>query len=437
MKKIILSLFCLILPLTAQIKQYTLEESINLGLKNSKLIKYSNSKLNESKSFYKEINAKFYPHLSLNASYTRLSEVDPFIVDVPFAAQPIKIQDALLNNYSLKAMITQPLFTGFKLSSSRSAAEFNEKAVKVENEDEANKVSLEIKKVYLNFVKIKKTLSLFDERLKSIELHINDSKQYLKNGLITKNELLKLQVLKSETEIKRLEISNNLEVIKSRFNQLLGIELKTETDVMEDLNIKYYQLEKFDVLKNEAIKNRAELKSTRYKIKAASEKIIVAGSEYLPQVNLFASLNYENPNQRIMPLKDEFNETWSAGINLKWNLWNWGETSAKKQQATEKYNQLRLNSEMLIEKIELEVYKKYLKLITENKKVKLAELQLEQTSENFRIVKKKYIEHLVSGSELSDVETDLLDAKIKMLNSSIDRKITEEELFKSLGRKLY
>ncbi len=62
-------------------RNLTLEESIQIGLKNSELIHSSQMKVNYSRAKWSEVNTYRLPSLKLNASYTRLSEIEPFIIN--------------------------------------------------------------------------------------------------------------------------------------------------------------------------------------------------------------------------------------------------------------------------------------------------------------------------------------------------------------------
>jgi outer membrane protein len=94
----------------------TLEESLELGLKNSKDLKISNSKLISSDAKISEVGSQMLPKLGLSASYTRLSDIPPFEIVTPLTPNPIKLYDIILNNYNVKLSLQQPLFTGFRLS---------------------------------------------------------------------------------------------------------------------------------------------------------------------------------------------------------------------------------------------------------------------------------------------------------------------------------
>jgi hypothetical protein len=82
--------------LFAQEKILSLSESLEIGLKNSKDLKISMSKLNYADSKLSEINSQFLPQFKLFGNYTRLSDNIPsFEVTMPFSPTPIRISDSV------------------------------------------------------------------------------------------------------------------------------------------------------------------------------------------------------------------------------------------------------------------------------------------------------------------------------------------------------
>ena len=139
----------------AQTKTYSLEESIKLGIENSKSLKISNAKLAIASAKVTEVKSQRFPKLSFNASYMRLSDVPPFEITTSFFPTPILIQEPILNSYTFKLSLQQPLFTGFKLSSLHSAADYNMESTKLEYSIDINE---EVFKVFLHsgtFTKLK------------------------------------------------------------------------------------------------------------------------------------------------------------------------------------------------------------------------------------------------------------------------------------------
>lgn len=437
MKKLILLNILLNFSLFAQSNQLTLEQSLEIGLKNSKNLKISQSKVIGAEAKRKEAGSFMLPKLSFGASYTRLSEVDPFQVTVPFSPVPIKIQDAVLNNYNFGLTVQQPLFTGLRLYSQWEAAKYNIKAQEAEYTKDINEEASKIQTAFWNFYKTQKILNLINDNLSALEKHLNDTKNFADNGLATKNDYLKIEVQFSNLKLKKIDAENNVNLARVNFNRSIGIELDKQTEIFVNETQPIITEYKYENLLNEAFDSREELKSLDYRIKSGEKGVTAANSGWLPSIYLFGHFYYNNPNQRTMPLKDEFNETWDVGVSLNWDIWDWGNTSSKAIQAEQQLIQMQTSLEQLKETIQTEVYYNYLKLISENQKVEVSRLTVNSAEENYRITKEKYSQQLATSTDLIDAETDLLNAQTQLTTSFVDLELAKIGLEKSVGRKVY
>ncbi|HQI39508.1 MAG: hypothetical protein B6D44_02735 [Ignavibacteriales bacterium UTCHB2] len=438
MKKTILFSLLMISILYPQNHKFTLQESIELGLKNSKELKISKSKMISSDAKVSEVNSMFLPQLKFMANYTRLSDnVPPFEVMTPFLPTPIKISEPVINNYYLRLSLQQPLFTGLKLISSKKAAEYNFNAAESDYSKEMNDAAMNIHTSFWNYYKAMEIKNILEKSIDQIKEHLNDTKNFLENGLVTQNDYLKLQVQYSNTKLQLIEAENNLEIARAVFNKTIGLPLESKTEIIKDdltANDIHYNLN--DLIK-EAKQNREEIESLSYRLKAAEENITSAKAGWFPSVYLTGNYYYSNPNTRFQPLRDKWNDTWDVGVTLSWDVWDWGSTKSKTTQAEELSIQTQTSLEKLNDNIEIEVYQTYLNLIKSKEKVDVSKLSLEQASENYRITSEKYKEQLATSTDLIDAETSELQAATNLTASLIDFNLAKVRLEKVVGRKIY
>ena len=436
MKKLLIAI-TLILSFTSFAQTYTLEESISTGLKNSKELKISKSKVISSDAKITEFSSQMLPRLSLAASYTRLSDVPDFQIQTPIFPQPIKIQDAILNNYGVRLSLNQPLFTGFRLSSLKSAAEYNNQAEELQFNSDVNNYALIIQTTFWNFYKAKELKKLAEENLNLTNNHLEETKNFFKNELVTKNDLLKMEVQASNAELNLVEANNNLDLARINFNKVIGIDLSTTSDIVapeiDSARINYDP----DKLISEAKQQRYELKSIEFRVKATDEGITAASSNWYPNVFLFGNFYYNRPNQRYQPLKDEFNNSWDAGVTLSWDLWNWGYNSSQTSQAEQIKVQTENNLQILNDAVEVEVYSAFLNYNKANDRITISKKAVEQVDENYRTTKEKYEAQVATSTDLIDAEVSLLQAKTNLTNALVDFQLAKMSLDKAVGRKIY
>jgi outer membrane protein TolC len=437
MKKILM-LILFAGSLFAQERVLTLKESLEIGLKNSKDLKISQSKINYSDAKLSEINSQFLPQFKLFGNYTRLSDNIPaFEFTSPFFPNAIKVSEPLYNNYTFKLGFTQPLFTGFKLLSSRSAAKYNLQASESDYSKEQNEAAFNIYNAYWNYYKAEEVRNVIAQTLQQIESHLKDTRNFYDQGLVSNNDLLKLEVQYSNTQLMLIEAENNLKIARIAFNKTLGIELDSQTKVSaaeKSLDNVNYDLSE---ILNEALNNRQEVKSLAYKVEASKEGITAAQSSLFPSVYLTGNYYYSNPNPRFLPAKDEFNYNWDVGVTFSWDIWNWGLTSSQVSQAEQTKNQLETNYDQLKENIQMEVHSNFLNLLKTEEKVKVNKIALEQATENYRITAEKYNLQLASSTDLIDAETLKLQAETNLKTAEVDYQIAKVRLEKSIGRKVY
>jgi outer membrane protein TolC len=437
MKRII-SLFIILFTVTLLPQQkLTLDESVQIGLQNSKNLKISKSKLSGSEAKVTETTSYLLPKLTLNAGYTRLSDVPPFEVSLPIFPQPVKIEDIVLNNYSVKLSLQQPLFTGFRLLSLRSAAEKTKEAFTADYDRDANEEAYNIINAFWNYYKAINLKDMIDDNLKQIETHLTDTKNFLANDLVTKNDLLKIEVQYSSLQLKQIEAENNLNTALALFNKALGFHIsdKTEIDV-KSISPDVMKLN-YDSLLSSALQKRSELKAIDFRVQAGSENVKAASSTWYPSIYLFSDYYYNRPNQRIMPTEDKFIDTWDAGVTLSWDIWNWGYNSSQTEQAQQYRNQLTTNKELLKENIEVEVYNNYLALNAALNKIHVAQIGVDQAEENYRGIKDKYNVQYATSTDLIDAETSRIQSKTDLITAQVDYETALTQLLKSAGNKIY
>lgn len=424
--------------LLAQEKILTLKESLEIGLKNSKELKISKSKLNYADSKLTEINSQFLPQFKLFGNYTRLSDnIPPFEVKMPFSPTPIRISEPILNNYTFKFGFSQPLFTGFKLLSLRNSAKLNLQASEHDFSKEENEAAFNIYNAYWNYYKAEEIRKVITQTLQQMEGHLKDTKSFFDNGLVSKNDLLKLEVQYSNTKLMLIEAENNLDLARIAFNKSIGIDLSSQTKVAA--SERSSSLEKYQLTEiiTEAINNRKEIKSLSYRVEASKEGVSAAKSNWLPSLYLTGNYYYSNPNPRFQPAKDEFNSNWDLGVTLSWDVWNWGLTSSQVSQAEQTKVQLETNLDQMKENIQMEVYSNYLNLNKNDEKVNVSKEALTQALENYRVTSEKYNIQLATSTDLIDAETSNMQAETNLKTAEVDYQIAKVKLEKSLGRVIY
>jgi outer membrane protein TolC len=437
MKKIIMAVILVPVMLYSQARELTLKESLEIGLKNSKDLKISYSRVISADAQVTSASSQLLPQLGFSASYMRLSNIPPFEISLPIFSKPIVISQTILDNYNLKATLQQPLFTGFRLTSLRSVARSNYEAVNLDYQNEMNETAFKIQNAFWNYYKAQLNDSVLIENLSQIKQHLDDTKNFLANGQATRNDYLKLEVQYSSTQLQKIEADNSLDIARMSFNQAINLPLEDQTQIKVDepeIKVTDYKIED---LQNKAKTERNELKALEYRVEASSENLRASNSAWFPSIYLVGDYYYNKPNSRYLPAVDEFKDTWDLGVTLSWTIWNWGYTSSQASIAEQNKVQTETSLSQLKDAVEIEVYQNYLTFKRAFDKVNVSRLGVEQSNENYRITKEKYNTQTASSTDLIDSETSLLQAETNYNNALVDYEVAKIRLEKSTGKKIY
>jgi len=421
--------------LTAQ-QVITLEKAISTGIQNSSTLQTTDSRMKISQARYDEIVSQRLPLLQLSAGYQHLSEVPPFAVKLPFSPVPVTIQESILNQYQLKLSLIQPLFTGFRLVSQQRAAEQLILANQASYRKEMNEEVFRIASAYMQLYLAREQYSVAQEMLKSASAHATDAESFFHNGLITKNDLLKIKVQHSSAGIACVEAQNAFQNASMQFLKTIGLPLDTRFSIPDGFSPLTTVIPDSAEALQAALTERNELQELALRIKATENLKTAAQSGWYPQVHLHSSFSYNRPNQRIMPAKDQFDDTWDVGVSLQWNLWDWGGTSARTEQASEEMRGLQIASAQTKDAICLEVNNYILNFRAAQERVKLAELLVEQSKEEYTSTNTAFRLQAVTSTELLDSENAYFKNRSLLLQVKVQQELIKLALLKSTGKPL-
>jgi outer membrane protein TolC len=410
------------------------DEAVQLALENNRTLHSSMIKVESADARWSEVNANRLPTLKLQAGYTRLSEVDPFAVQVPFAPNPITISPIVLNNYSLRLTVQQPLFTGFRLLNSARAAERNAHAALQDYETDKANMTLAVKTAYWNLFKAVELERVVTENVAQVRSHRADVENFMNQGLAIRNDLLKVDVQVSNTELIHIDAKNAVMLATMNLNNLIGLPLETQTHLASQIDTNITDQPSAAKLADEALAARPELRALEARVSAADASLSAAHGSWYPQLYLTGNYYYSRPNQRIMPTKDEFRDTWDIGLGLSFDVWNWKTTAFQTTQAAAARTQTQDALQQAKDAVVLDVTRSYLEVAKAREKVGVAATGVAQAEENYSVTSSKFKTGLATNSDLLDAEVALLQAKTNHVNALVDHALAKAQLQKAVGR---
>ena len=428
---IIFSLFSL--QMTAQEKKtLSLNEAIDLGLQNSKLLKINQAKIEEATAAAKEAVEKRLPDAKASASYLRVNAVN---VDLktknnsggggttPPVEQP-KVSQAL---YGL-VNVSLPIYTGGKIRYGIESSKFLEKAAMLDSESDKDEVIQNTIEAFANLFKAKTAVRLVQENLNEAQLRTKELTNMEKNGLLARNDLLKAQLRESNMEYNLSDAENSLQLANVNMNLMLGLpttmELVLDTSGLgkkEDNRV-------LDDFLNAARVNRKDIAAVDLRKKAAESGVKSAKGDLYPSLALTGGyIGLDIPDFLSIPA------AMNVGVGVSYNIGSLWKNKAKVQQAEARVKQLTFTEAMMDDNMQLDVNKSYLSLMTNRKQIQVSAKAVEQAEENYRIVKNKFDNSLATTTDLLDADIAQLQARLSYTLSRADAFVAYHKLLQTAG----
>jgi outer membrane protein len=423
----------------------TVEKGVELGLQNSKSLHASSMKVEAADAKESEMRTNSLPSLKFSGAYTRLSDVPaavigPIQLSPTMSVGPFPLSPTVLNNYSTKLTVQQPLFTGFKIKSGIDAAEYTTRATEQDYSKDKSELIYTIRNAYWNLFKAREFKKVIDENVNQVKAHLADVQNLLDQGMATNNDKLRVQVQFSNAQLAQIDAKNNVQLAVIALDNVMGIPLSTQIELASSPSEQVDSTGRgltpppnLDGLVGKAREQRPELKAMGYRVKAGEAGVTASKAGWFPQVFLVGDYNYARPNSRIFPTVDEFRDTWDVGIVASWDLWNWGATIHQTDQAQSQLAQAHDAYDQMQDGVTLEVTQNYLNVNQASERIGVSHQAVQQAQENYRVVNEKYKSGLALNTDLLDAEVSLLQAKTNYTQTLVDYELALARLSKSVG----
>jgi outer membrane protein len=410
-------------------RNITLEEAVELSLKNSKQLKLSQSNVDLAGLNIRSIRDNQLPSFSLSASYLRLNTPNINLKSSSSDTSSNGMSSVHVNQVAYgMASASIPLFSGFRYKYSLESAKYLQEASRLDAETDRQAVIQNAIAAYSNLYKAKKSVDLVAENLVREHERVQEFTNREKNGIIARNDLLKATLQESNVQLTLMDAENDLKLTTINMNLILG--LPEETQLAADSA-------SFEVLKDAgnamdweqtALTHRKDMAAIAIRQKAANSDIHVAKADLYPNVALtggYVALSIPG----FVTVPNAFN----AGIGVSYNLASLWKTGSKIEEAKTRLYQLKTNEEILLDRVHLEINTAYYNYVLSKKKIEVYEKAVEQANENYRITKNKYDNSLVTTTELLDADVAQVQSKINYAAAKADAIVAYKKLEQTAG----
>lgn len=426
-------------------QNYSLEQCKSLALKNNAQVKNRILDVSASEEIKKEAFTKYFPQvkatglafqadkplLELDVPSGNLPVYDGNLANLATATQfayfPGMNVGMLENGIIADVSATQPVFAGGQIANGNKLASLGIEVSQLQLQATEDEIALETEKQYWQIMALgekMKTLNRYIQMVDTLHKEVNDA---LQAGLITRNDLLKVELKQNELQMNRLRLENGKRLARMALCQYIGVPFDENISFADSLLL-LGTPELLYVDHQEALAGRVEYKLLKKSSEAEKFQTKMTIGEYMPQVGVGVDAQYMD----IMGGKGETYGVLFGSVSIPISGWWEASHKIKERKLKEEQNRNMVNDNT--EKLLLQMHQARNVLDESYRQLELAQKSISQAEENLKINRDNYEAGMVNVSDMLEAQAQLQQTYDTYTDEKINYQISKADYLRLTGR---
>jgi outer membrane protein TolC len=398
--------------------QLSLKDAIRMSLENNSRIKAARFTSQAAQQGILSAGSRYLPTVSFEETLVvSNSPTNTFMMKLDegrFAQNDFQISSlnhpSTAHDFKTALSIQQPLFVP-SLAPLKELAAKNAQKSELELEAAREGTAFQAFFTYLDVQTAAAQLVAADKAVANARENMRLATVRTSAGVGLKSDELRSSTHLSQVEQQLITARNNLTLTRMKLSLLIGLpeESSFETSgVLDSITVPAMN----DQVISEALLNRVEIKQSNVDLEKSEATFRLARSEFLPIIGAFASYQL---NAREPFASD--NDAWSAGLSLKWNIFDGFRRYSERQRAVYGQSAAREMLENARKDVRYQLKESYVRLDEAAKRLEVVRHTIQDAGETVRLLTKRYENSLATMAELLDAQTVLNQARANLVES--------------------
>ena len=421
-------------------KPISLEQAIELSLKNNQDVTEARLQLERSGAALREARAELYPTLDFttglnygNAAFLDSSieqnvesRAEDLVEQNPGLSQEQAISsveqsfnnlDSATFTYNSTVNLGYDIFNGGRRGATIKANQKQLRSSELELERIVEETRFETARDYYNLQNSDALVKIEQAAVEDARQTLKDAQLLEKAGLGTRFDVLRAEVELAQAQQRLSTATSNQNISRRQLAETLNVSHDTDlstADAIEEAGTWELSLSESIV---QAFKNRAELEQLLLQREIAEENRTIALSRVRPTIG--ASANYSLDND-FEDDNVDFNDRYQVGLNLQWTLFDGGAARASARQSEIDAEVAETQFANQRNQIRFAVEQAYFSLEANQKNIGTATKEVELARESLRLARLRFQAGVGTQTDVIEAQTQLTTARGNLLSSIID-----------------
>ena len=390
----------------------TLQQAIATALANNRQIKIFDQNVLISNDEILAARTQRYPHFSIDVTGSGLltpvtikfpQGVFGFVDSTPIPSRPSEITTD--PKFSAMSIIQayQPLTQLYSAHLNLELLGVGKKLSQEQLRQQKQQITSSVKQAYYQLLQSQSALEAAGENVKALHEVDRTTAEFVQQKAALPYQSAGVKVQLAQAELQQVTLQDTIQTQKENLNDLMGRDLTIDfrlSPVPDALP----EEESIDLARQNALGGRSEIRQAQFKVEQAAYAKRLQKAQYIPEVGiryLFFSPFTADGLPRYVN---------SLGINLKWDVYDWG---YKKHLTDEKQRQIEQSQLSLTEtpsQVVLDVSNRFRKLREARASLNVAQLAQEAEKEKLDVVLEQYKQKTTLLSNLQTEQSNMAQA---------------------------
>ena len=388
--------------------QLDLHDSVQMALENNRTIRQALTDVDTAKWTLSKARRTMGPTVTWTSGANRIGGDS---LDSAHNAHALGMGPAYDYSWTNTAQGVMPLYNG-SVKGQIKQARYGLNAQDLALEETKQAIRLQATSDYYNILQCRNLIDVEQESVNTLQEHLDNVNAQYRVGTVAKSDVLASQVQLANAQQALVTAQNNYDIAVSTLNNVIGLPTDTVLDIRDQLKYTKYDLTQDDCT-NYALDNRADGAAKRYAVKAIVNKAI--GGE--------KPFRHDHTNS----------DSWSAGVNASWNVFDNGQTQASVNSANMALAKAKEAAAQTDDQIRLDVRTAYLGLQAAEKNIQTTSVAVTRAEEDYKIAQVRYSAGVGTNLDVMDANEKLTTARTNYYTALYNYNTSKASLDKAMG----
>lgn len=412
----------------AQDRTLTLDDAVKLGLANSKTLKLSQAKIDQAVSELKQEKDRALPTASSSFAYTR-AQIPAHTL--AFGESTFALPTGA-NAYIGTVSANELIWGGGKLRYAQQSTDLLVKVAKLDADKDKDEIAIGIINEYYNLYRILQSKKVVAQNITSVDQQIHQSQRFFEQGLVTKNDVLRFKLQRSNIELNGIDLESNRKIVNYNLNVLLGLPEDTQINI-DQLATPAMTSAPLQNYLDTAMLNRKELQTLDIRTQVAETNIKSIRADRSPKLSASAAAYYLDVAGNPLPTDGKYITPLTVGLSFSWNFGTLWTNKNKEAGARIQRDQVVINKNITIDNVKDDVNRSYQNYAAAVNKITLLQVSIAQATENDKLQESKYQNSTGTVTDRVDAQALLYQAEINLELAKAEAGLAYYNLIKSTG----